>query len=197
MPLCTSYMESSTLLRDEQEQQQQQVRHGATADTMQTKRWWRCPTHPRLMLCSCEASGSSWLATWLPLSLSTTPVMSPAHLSLSSREQASRKWSTPFFVCSLSTSWKERENESDESLFGSCHRNGQLKKPKHADNNRLMGFSSKRCVQVLTKEQPEATHGVTRWGNTFTAVSHSYNINKGKTFAAVCLSSVILLRFIM
>lgn len=66
-----------------------------------------CEAHHRLMLCSWDPAGSSCSVTFpasAVRSLSTTAVMSAAQSSLSSREHASKKWSTPFFVWSLNTS---------------------------------------------------------------------------------------------
>lgn len=63
----------------------------------------------RLTLCNWDPAGSSSLVTSPPpavRNLSTTAVMSPAQLSLSSREQASKKWSAPFFVWSLNTNYE-------------------------------------------------------------------------------------------
>lgn len=65
--------------------------------------------HLRLMLCNWDPGRSSCCVPLSPPdtpSLFTAEVMSCAQSSLSSREQASRKWSAPLFVWSLITSWE-------------------------------------------------------------------------------------------
>lgn len=68
-----------------------------------------CSVNLRLMLCNWDPTDSSPMVTSPPPAVrnfSATAVMSPAQLSLSSREQASKKWSAPFFVWTLNTNYE-------------------------------------------------------------------------------------------
>lgn len=78
---------------------------------------WINKVYLRLMLCKWD---SFWVISFPPsvaCSLLTAAVMSAAHSSLSSLEQASRKCSTPCLVWSFNTSWlkkkKEKENQRE------------------------------------------------------------------------------------
>lgn len=96
----------------------------------------------RLMSCSCDPAGCCCFVTSPPsdgCSLATAAVMSSAQSSLSSREQASKKWSTPFFVSSLNTNWKDkwRGDERAALMANSDQENSSLKQHRASSRRTL------------------------------------------------------------
>lgn len=132
-----------------------------------------CSVNLRLMLCNWDSAGSSPLVTSPPPAVrnfSATAVMSPAQLSLSSREQASKKWSVPFFVWSLNTNYEYITEEVDGfSLW--------LFPEDSINNNKFFLKLVNDGAQVVTEQWPEAIHFL------IGVVSADKNKNRGNTEA--------------